>query len=135
MLSELKTRIIETVPAFASSTPLRPRRFLSLFHFSASLSYTHRHPPFFYSSPHPLLHIGFQPDVLPLSILLPIQVAGVIHRDLKPSNILVDEDYDLKICDFGLARVWEPQMTGYVTTRFYRAPEIMTSWQTYGKEI
>jgi p38 MAP kinase len=62
-------------------------------------------------------------------------VAGVIHRDLKPSNILVDEDYDLKICDFGLARVWEPQMTGYVTTRFYRAPEIMTSWQTYGKEI
>jgi p38 MAP kinase len=26
-------------------------------------------------------------------------------------------------------------MTGYVTTRFYRAPEIMTSWQTYGIEV
>jgi p38 MAP kinase len=64
-----------------------------------------------------------------------IQSAGVIHRDLKPSNILVDENHDLKICDFGLARVWEPQMTGYVTTRFYRAPEIMTSWQTYGMEV
>ncbi|KAJ5265229.1 mitogen-activated protein kinase HOG1 [Penicillium rubens] len=64
-----------------------------------------------------------------------IQSAGVIHRDLKPSNILVDENHDLKICDFGLARIWEPQMTGYVTTRFYRAPEIMTSWQTYGMEV
>ncbi|CAG8103015.1 unnamed protein product [Penicillium nalgiovense] len=64
-----------------------------------------------------------------------IQSAGVIHRDLKPSNILVDENHDLKICDFGLARVWEPQMTGYVTTRFYRAPEIMTSWQMYGMEV
>ncbi|GLA96601.1 hypothetical protein AtubIFM57143_004075 [Aspergillus tubingensis] len=64
-----------------------------------------------------------------------IHSAGVIHRDLKPSNILVNENCDLKICDFGLARVKEHQMTGYVSTRYYRAPEIMLTWQRYGVEV
>ncbi|PWY90833.1 Pkinase-domain-containing protein [Aspergillus heteromorphus CBS 117.55] len=63
-----------------------------------------------------------------------IHSAGVIHRDLKPSNILINENCDLKICDFGLARLQEPQMTGYVSTRYYRAPEIMLTWQKYGVE-
>ncbi|RAH47861.1 mitogen-activated protein kinase mpkC [Aspergillus brunneoviolaceus CBS 621.78] len=64
-----------------------------------------------------------------------IHSAGVIHRDLKPSNLLINENCDLKICDFGLARVQEPQMTGYVSTRYYRAPEIMLTWQRYGKQV
>ena len=37
----------------------------------------------------------------------------------------------LQICDFGLARIQDPQMTGYVSTRYYRAPEIMLTWQKY----
>lgn len=59
----------------------------------------------------------------------------MIHRDLKPGNILINENCDLKICDFGLARLQEPQMTGYVSTRYYRAPEIMLSWQRYGHKV
>lgn len=64
-----------------------------------------------------------------------VHSAGIIHRDLKPSNILVNENCDLKICDFGLARIQDPQMTGYVSTRYYRAPEIMLTWQRYDVEI
>ncbi|KAJ3328160.1 MAPK protein hog1 [Blyttiomyces sp. JEL0837] len=64
-----------------------------------------------------------------------VHSAGVVHRDLKPSNILVNENCDLKICDFGLARVTESQMTGYVSTRYYRAPEIMLTWQKYDEAV
>jgi p38 MAP kinase len=64
-----------------------------------------------------------------------VHSAGVVHRDLKPSNILVNENCDLKICDFGLARIQDPQMTGYVSTRYYRAPEIMLTWQKYDVEV
>lgn len=56
-----------------------------------------------------------------------IHSAGVIHRDLKPSNLAVNEDCELRILDFGLARPAESEMTGYVATRWYRAPEIMLS--------
>lgn len=65
-----------------------------------------------------------------------IHSAGALHRDLKPSNILINENCDLKICDFGLARVESSsQMTGYVSTRYYRAPEIMLSTASYDKAI
>ncbi|KAK0400105.1 hypothetical protein QR680_003360 [Steinernema hermaphroditum] len=64
-----------------------------------------------------------------------IHSAGIIHRDLKPSNIAVNEDCELKILDFGLARQTDDEMTGYVATRWYRAPEIMLNWMHYTKTV
>nr|XP_046166737.1 mitogen-activated protein kinase 14A-like isoform X1 [Oncorhynchus gorbuscha] len=60
-----------------------------------------------------------------------IHSADIIHRDLKPSNLAVNEDCELKILDFGLARHTDDEMTGYVATRWYRAPEIMLNWMHY----
>merc|ERR1719265_2776503 len=54
--------------------------------------------------------------------------AGMVHRDLKPANILVNQDCSLCVADFGLARgrsSEEEQLTEYVVTRWYRAPELM----------
>ena len=39
--------------------------------------------------------------------------------------------YFFQILDFGLARQEDDTMTGYVATRWYRAPEIMLNWMHY----
>lgn len=36
---------------------------------------------------------------------------SVVHRDLKPANVLISETNDVNICDFGLSRLIDPDMT------------------------
>ncbi|KAL7397946.1 hypothetical protein ABVT39_002149 [Epinephelus coioides] len=64
-----------------------------------------------------------------------IHSAGIIHRDLKPGNLAVNENCELKILDFGLARQTESEMTGYVVTRWYRAPEVIFNWMHYSQTV
>ncbi|XP_075784316.1 mitogen-activated protein kinase 12 isoform X4 [Pelodiscus sinensis] len=64
-----------------------------------------------------------------------IHSAGIIHRDLKPGNLAVNEDCELKILDFGLARHTDSEMTGYVVTRWYRAPEVILNWMHYTQTV
>ncbi|KAK3990996.1 putative Serine/threonine-protein kinase prp4 [Cladorrhinum sp. PSN332] len=57
---------------------------------------------------------------------------SIIHADLKPDNILVNETRNvLKICDLGTAidrsdaATASTEITPYLVSRFYRAPEII----------
>lgn len=39
----------------------------------------------------------------------------------------------MQILDFGLARQADSEMTGYVVTRWYRAPEVILNWMHYSQ--
>jgi len=91
-----------------------------------------------------------------LAALHHVHALDSIHRDLKPANVLASRKGNLKLCDFGLARTMKQnhgteveneggagaedpsapvplvhQMTNYVVTRWYRAPEVILQ-QPYG---
>ncbi|KRX03808.1 Protein kinase-like domain [Pseudocohnilembus persalinus] len=61
---------------------------------------------------------------------------GYFHRDLKPENLL-EQSGIIKIADFGLAREIrsKPPFTDYVSTRWYRAPEVILRAPNYNSPI
>lgn len=69
--------------------------------------------------------------------------ARVLHRDIKPKNILISAKCEVKLCDFGLARVYydhkieqkTDNLTDYVATRWYRAPELLLGNENYNSAI
>lgn len=60
----------------------------------------------------------------------------VLHRDIKGSNLLIGNDGILRIADFGLASVFDPNhkhpMTSRVVTLWYRPPELLLGATDYG---
>uniref|UniRef100_A0A2K6F5Z8 mitogen-activated protein kinase n=1 Tax=Propithecus coquereli TaxID=379532 RepID=A0A2K6F5Z8_PROCO len=69
-------------------------------------------------------HMQFLIDQILLGIKY-IHSADIIHRELKTINPAVNEDCELKILDFRLAWHTDDEMTDYIATRWYRAPEII----------
>jgi serine/threonine protein kinase len=65
-----------------------------------------------------------------------MQGKGVVHRDLKLENILVDENMNLKVADFGFATYKKiSKLSSYRGTMTYMAPEIKEAKVYDGKQI
>ena len=66
---------------------------------------------------------------------------NILHRDLKPSNILLSAKNEIKIGDFGLARIFSNSpnakkiYTNQVVTVCYRAPELLLGETNYSTKI
>jgi len=63
---------------------------------------------------------------------------NVVHRDIKPENLLISKHGAMKICDFGFARFLsgpDSLYTDYVSTRWYRAPELLVGDANYAQGV
>jgi|TARA_B110000285_G_C14585354_1_gene364009 serine/threonine protein kinase len=71
-----------------------------------------------------------------IDVLSYMQGKGVVHRDLKLENILVDDQMNLKVADFGFATYKKiNRLKSYRGTMTYMAPEIKEGKQYDGREI
>lgn len=74
-----------------------------------------------------------------LSGLAYLHNRAILHRDMKGSNILLNARGELKLADFGLARIYHKRKrndyTNRVITLWYRSPELLLGETVYGPEV
>lgn len=71
-----------------------------------------------------------------LDVLEHLQSNKVSHRDLKLENILVDDQLNLKVADFGFATYTDQgKLNSYRGTQTYMAPEIKKQEQYSGNQV
>ena len=63
----------------------------------------------------------------------------IVHRDLKPENVLLTDEGNVKLCDFGSSKCIEEKKgttsTPYTVSRYYRAPELILGKIDYNSKI